>query len=321
MSVVPFGKPEVSVPATCPSVDFYKSNLKVEPLDRFGASYLDCGKGPILVFLHGNFCTSFCWRKQVAELAENFRCIAPDLLGLGQSARLADNGLEHYDFQAQREFVSEFFNNVIQDSEVVLVVQGSGATFGCDWAYRNQGRVKGIIHLSGVFPNALDDNRESQSCFSMLKELSSLLEKEPERIADVINMVVSSPLSGEVLNGYTRPFDNARAMAIAHYWMKSLADRDFDPEIYAQTICNTSWITKTDIPKLMIDSKNTLPAIHQFRDMARSFNNQMVTEYDGAYLVQEESPEWLVEKLADWISGLESLVDDSIFSPRHSTEK
>ncbi|MDI2130145.1 alpha/beta fold hydrolase [Yinghuangia seranimata] len=53
-------------------------------------AYLDTGTGPPLVLLHGCPFSSFVWRGVVAELADQFRCIAPDLLGLGDTETPAD---------------------------------------------------------------------------------------------------------------------------------------------------------------------------------------------------------------------------------------
>lgn len=286
-------------------VGYYYDQLKTKRINKYQASYVDCGKGLPLIFLHGNFCTSFCWRAQVKGLSSSFRCVAPDMLGLGQSKRLAGDNLEQFDFQSQREFVSEFIENIVKESEVVLVVQGSGATLGCDWAYRNQDRVKAIVHLSGVFPNALDCGLQNDSAFARFKELTLALATEPGLLGTTINMAVLSPLCGEVLKGYTQPFDNPDSLAIAHYWMMSLAEREHAPEIYAQTVCNTSWIAKSSLPKLMVDSSVTLPQFQTFRNVARHFKNQQLTECDASYLVQEDLPEWLTLAIGNWVKGLD----------------
>jgi pimeloyl-ACP methyl ester carboxylesterase len=48
-------------------------------------AYLDEGDGPPLLLLHGCPFSSFIWRKLIARLRDRFRCIAPDLLGLGDT--------------------------------------------------------------------------------------------------------------------------------------------------------------------------------------------------------------------------------------------
>lgn len=54
---------------------------------------LDEGAGPPVVFLHGGGLTSHTWRKVIAELRGDYRCVAPDLRGHGDSDWAADYSL------------------------------------------------------------------------------------------------------------------------------------------------------------------------------------------------------------------------------------
>ena len=49
--------------------------------------YVSAGAGEPVVLLHGWPQTWYMWRKIIPILAENYRVIAPDLRGLGQSSR------------------------------------------------------------------------------------------------------------------------------------------------------------------------------------------------------------------------------------------
>jgi pimeloyl-ACP methyl ester carboxylesterase len=48
-------------------------------------AYRDEGTGPPLLLLHGCPFSSFVWRKVIPRLASTHRCLAPDLLGLGDT--------------------------------------------------------------------------------------------------------------------------------------------------------------------------------------------------------------------------------------------
>ena len=48
-------------------------------------AYRDDGVGPPVLLLHGCPFSSFVWRKVIPQLSDNFRCLAPDLLGLGDT--------------------------------------------------------------------------------------------------------------------------------------------------------------------------------------------------------------------------------------------
>src|SRR6202044_1893789 len=113
-----------------------------EILDSF-MSYRDTGDGDVaVVFLHGNPLSSYCWRDVIPHVAGRVRCLAPDLIGMGQSGkpdiayRLADHA----------RYLDGWFD-AMGLAEVVIVGHDWGGTLGMDWAARHPGRVRGIAVL------------------------------------------------------------------------------------------------------------------------------------------------------------------------------
>ena len=61
-------------------------------------SYVDVGHPHPVVFLHGNFTWSYVWGHIIPYVVPHDRCLAPDVIGMGQSGqsgtrsyRLADH--------------------------------------------------------------------------------------------------------------------------------------------------------------------------------------------------------------------------------------
>lgn len=54
-------------------------------IDGLSMAYWDIGSGDPLVFLQGNPTSSFLWRNIIPHLQSSGRCIAPDLIGMGDS--------------------------------------------------------------------------------------------------------------------------------------------------------------------------------------------------------------------------------------------
>jgi len=50
-------------------------------------SYVDTGGGDPIVFLHGNPTWSYLWRNIIPYVSDCGRCLAPDLVGMGQSGK------------------------------------------------------------------------------------------------------------------------------------------------------------------------------------------------------------------------------------------
>ena len=50
-------------------------------------SYVDSGAGDPIVFLHGNPTSAYLWRNIIPYVSDLGRCLAPDLIGMGQSEK------------------------------------------------------------------------------------------------------------------------------------------------------------------------------------------------------------------------------------------
>ena len=64
----------------------------------------EAGTGDPVVFLHGNPTSSYLWRDVMPEIAGQARCLAPDLIGMGQSQKLANSNADSYRFNTHRRY-------------------------------------------------------------------------------------------------------------------------------------------------------------------------------------------------------------------------
>ncbi|MEE1544962.1 MAG: alpha/beta fold hydrolase, partial [Alphaproteobacteria bacterium] len=101
-------------------------------------AYVDTGKtdGRPLVFLHGNPTSSYLWRNIIPHLAKSNRCLAPDLIGMGDSGGASDGD---YSFATHARYLDAWLATMdLRDA--VFVVHDWGSALGFHWAYRNQDR-------------------------------------------------------------------------------------------------------------------------------------------------------------------------------------
>ena len=68
-------------------------------------AYVEVGKGDPIVLLHGNPTSSYLWRNVLPYLQPLGRCIAPDLVGMGDSDKLPDSGPGSYRFVEHRRYL------------------------------------------------------------------------------------------------------------------------------------------------------------------------------------------------------------------------
>ena len=71
----------------------------------YNMRYVDEGTGDPIVFLHGNPTSSYLWRNIIPHVGDLGRCVAPDLIGMGDSDKLSESGPDTYYFVEHRKFL------------------------------------------------------------------------------------------------------------------------------------------------------------------------------------------------------------------------
>src|SRR3979411_1458095 len=93
----------------------------VDVLDSHMA-YHERGEGAPVLLLHGNPTSSYLWRDVIPELEGRGRLIAPDLIGMGDSAKLPNPGPDTYRVTTHRKYLAGFIDAVIGGTESVVFV-------------------------------------------------------------------------------------------------------------------------------------------------------------------------------------------------------
>jgi haloalkane dehalogenase len=76
-------------------------------------AYHERGEGAPVLLLHGNPTSSYLWRNVIPQLEGRGRLIAPDLIGMGDSAKLPNPGPDTYRFATHRQYLAGFIEAVI----------------------------------------------------------------------------------------------------------------------------------------------------------------------------------------------------------------
>jgi haloalkane dehalogenase len=122
------------------AAEFHASRRFVET--RFGRiAYVERGKGPAALFLHGLPLNGFHWRGAIARLSAERRCLAPDLLGLGYTETRPGQDLAP---AAQAEMI-EALLDALSIEAVDLVANDSGGAVAQLLAARHPARVRTLL--------------------------------------------------------------------------------------------------------------------------------------------------------------------------------
>jgi haloalkane dehalogenase len=109
--------------------------------------YLDEGRGPPVVMLHGNPTWSFYYRNLVLALRDRYRCVVPDHVGCGLSDKPPDS---RYPYSLERRVadLTALLDHLRLDRDVTLVLHDWGGMIGAAWATRFPERVKRLVVLN-----------------------------------------------------------------------------------------------------------------------------------------------------------------------------
>jgi haloalkane dehalogenase len=109
--------------------------------------YLDEGRGPPVVMVHGNPTWSFYYRDLVRRLSDRYRCVVPDHVGCGLSDKPPAS---QYPYSLERRVadLTGLLDHLRLDRDVTLVVHDWGGMIGTAWATRFPERVKRLVVLN-----------------------------------------------------------------------------------------------------------------------------------------------------------------------------
>lgn len=113
-------------------------------------AYVEVGEGDPIVFLHGNPMSSYLWRNVIPHVVGLGRCIAPDLIGMGDSRKLEPSGPDRYRFVEHRRFLDALLDSLAVREKVIFVGHDWGSALAFDWASRHRDAVQGIAYMEAI---------------------------------------------------------------------------------------------------------------------------------------------------------------------------
>jgi haloalkane dehalogenase len=268
-------------------------------------AYVEHGSGDPIVLLHGNPTSSYLWRNVIPELADLGRCLAPDLIGMGDSARIAE-GPKAYRFSMHAEYLEALLDVLDIDREVTLVVHDWGGPLGFDWGRKNPAAVKGVAFMETILtPLSWDDWPEEAVRFfqGMRSDAGEeMVLTKNVFVERVLPSSVLNPLSDEVMDVYRAPYlESGESRRPTLTWPREIPI-DGEPEYMAGVIeANEEWLSSPDVPKLFINAEPGSIVGDRVRERVRSWPNLTEATVSGAHFIQEDSGPEIGAAIADWL--------------------
>lgn len=272
-------------------------------------SYVEEGAGDPIVFLHGNPTSSYLWRNIIPHAVNLGRCIAPDLIGMGDSQKLANSGADSYTFVEHRKYLDTLLEHLEVTENAVFVIHDWGSALGFDWANRHRGRMKGLVYMESIVcPMEWEDWPEvargvfqgfrSEGGESMVLEKNVFVER-------VLPTSVLRGLTEEEMAVYRRPFAEAgedRRPTLT--WPRQIPIGGEPEEVEAIVKNYGEWLAASSIPKLFINADPGIILVGRQREVCRAWPNQEEVTVKGLHFIQEDSPDEIGEALANFVKKI-----------------
>jgi haloalkane dehalogenase len=285
---------------------------KFETVNGRRMAYVEVGDpaGDPILFLHGNPTSSYLWRNIMPYMTGLGRCIAPDLIGMGDSEKLPDSGPDSYRFVEHSDYLDKLLDQIGVHSDVTLVIHDWGSGLGFHWANTHRDAVKGIAYMEAmVKARSWDDFPEkARPAFQAMRS------PKGEEMVLENNFFVEVMLPGSIIrdlseeehNEYRRPFANAgedRRPTLT--WPRQIPIEGDPADVTSIMDDYGKWLSTSDVPKLFFDAKpGAILSEGASRDFCRSWPNQTEVQVKGVHFIQEDSPDEIGQAIADWMGAL-----------------
>jgi len=288
---------------------FMAQKKKIQALDKKMA-YVEIGKGAPIVFQHGNPTSSYLWRNIMPYLEGHGRCIAIDLIGMGDSDKLDNSGPERYTFFEHRRYLDAALDALEINTNVTLVLHDWGSALGFDWVNRHRDSIKGIAYMEALTQpiDTWDEWPENaRNIFQVLRSPAG------EELVLEKNIFVEKILPHSILRNltekemeqyrlpYTEPGESRRPTLS---WPRQIPVAGEPDEVVALVRDYGLWLAASDVSKLFINANPGSILIGAQREFCRGWPNQREVTVTGAHFIQEDSHTEIGQAIADWILTL-----------------
>ena len=275
----------------------------IEVLGR-NMTYVERGEGSPIIFQHGNPTSSYLWRNIIPYLEDQGRCIAIDLIGMGDSDKLDDEGENTYSYHVQKKYFNACLNELEIKNDITFVIHDWGSALGFNWAYENQNSIKGICYMEGIVKTISwgDWPKDAKSIFQGFRSDAGedLILKKNLFVEAVLPGAVIRDLSETEMNVYRRPFLKEIERRPTLDWPRQIPIEHEPLEVYKIVEDYSSWMSINNIPKLFINADPGSILLGKQREFCRKWKNQKEITVKGSHFIQEDSPHDIGKAISSW---------------------
>ena len=268
-------------------------------------SYVDTGQGDPIVFLHGNPTSSYLWRNIIPYLNAHGRCLAPDLVGMGQSGKSPSRA---YRFVDHARYLDAWFEALNLTSNVTLVIHDWGSALGFHRATRYPEQIKAIAYMEAIaLPLRWEDFGEAGGIFRGLRSQKGeqMILDENFFVETVLPRSVLHKLSDQEMAAYRAPFLEREARLPTLVWPRQIPIEGEPADVTAIAESYGQAMSQSALPKLLIVGEPGAIMKGRTLEFCRTWPNETEVTVKGVHFLQEDSPEEIGKALQEFVKSVQ----------------
>ena len=267
-------------------------------------SYVDTGRGDPIVFLHGNPTSSYLWRNIIPYLSEQGRCLAPDLVGMGQSGKSPTSA---YRFVDHARYLDAWFEALNLTSNVTLVLHDWGSALGFHRATRYPKQIKAIAYMEAIaMPMRWEDFGEVDVIFRSLRsgKGEQMILDENFFVETILPLSIIRKLSEQEMAAYRAPFLAREARLPTLVWPRQIPIEGEPADVTAIVESYGKAMSQSALPKLLIVGEPGAIIKGRTLESCRTWPNQSEVTVKGLHFLQEDSPDEIGRALQEFVKSV-----------------
>ena len=269
-------------------------------------AYVDVGSGRPVVFLHGNPTSSYLWRNIIPHVASTHRCLAPDLVGMGDSGKAPAGS---YRFVDHARYLDGWLDGMGLARDVTFVVHDWGSALGFHWARRHPERVRALVYMEAlVRPVTWADWPEAAR-----KIFQAMRSPAGEELVLDKNVFVERILPASVLRGlteaemavYRKPYlEGGESRRPTLTWPRQIPIEGEPADVVDAVTRYGHFLSQGPLPKLFINAEPGSILTGAQREFCRAWPSQEEITVKGSHFIQEDSPHEIGGAIAAFLARL-----------------
>jgi haloalkane dehalogenase len=260
-------------------------------------------EAPVALFLHGNPTSSYIWRNILPVVAPVAHCIAPDLIGFGQSGK---PGIE-YRFADHVRYFDAFLDQTGITSAFVIA-QDWGTALAFHLAARRPDFIRGLAFMEFIRPMPTwndfhPDQIETFQKFRTPGVGEEMILKGNLFVEGVIPGATVRKLTDEEMSVYRAPFPTSESRRPTWRFPNELPIEGNPADVYSTVEEAHRALKESTYPKLLfVGNPGALISPAFAEGFAKRLKNCRVVQLNsGLHYLQEDHPDVIGANIKEWL--------------------